>query len=251
MKALFVGSGSKGNATVFISGDSSILIDAGITRKRINIALAPYGKTTKDLRAIFITHNHNDHIKELPRLYTSLDKVHTGKGTIDLEGYTHVEPGEGVDVDPFIVIPFSSHHDAPNPLNYIILCEGIKIGYVTDTGYVDDLALSLLSNCDYYVFESNYEPKMLEASSRPRWLKQRIRCNEGHLSNLQCGQYLKKLIGDRTKTIFLAHLSEECNDPEVAYASMAKHLSKIKGLNHEISIVCLKQWETVEADLLV
>ena len=251
MKVLFIGSGSKGNATIFISGDTMIEIDAGITCKRINLSLAPYAKSVRDLQAIFITHNHTDHIKELPRVCKNNALIYTGECTIDYDGYNLIHPGEGIDIDPFVIIPFSSHHDAPNPLNFIILVEGMKIGYVTDTGFVDEVALSLLDNCDYYIFESNYEPKLLEASSRPKWLKQRIRGKFGHLSNMQCGQYLRDLVGSKTKCVYLAHLSEECNDPEAALASAKRYLSKAKGLSKECPVVALKQWETMEAEFVL
>lgn len=250
MKALFVGSGSKGNASVFISGDTIIEIDAGLSLKRVHIALGPYGKSRQDLQALFITHNHSDHVSQLHIMMKDMAKVYAGEFAIDEEGYTTIEPGVGVDIGPFNIIPFSSHHDAPNPLNFILLVEGMKIGYVTDTGYIDDLGLAMLSNCDYYVFESNYEPSLLEASSRPAWLKQRIRGKTGHLSNKQCGQYLKKLIGDKTKTVFLAHLSEECNTEMDALNSAHNAISKIKNKRKDLKVICLKQHEAVEADLL-
>ena len=249
MKAIFVGSGSKGNATVFISDNCLIEFDAGITKKRVNEALLPYGKTTKDLHAFFITHNHTDHIGMLEIVTRHGAPIYTGKETIKAD-HTFVEPGEGVEVGPFTVIPFSSHHDAPDPLNFIILVEGMKIGYVTDTGYVDEIALALLTNCDYYIFESNYEPRLLEESSRPKWLKDRIRGKHGHLSNLDCSRYLRKLIGEKTKGIFLAHLSEECNTPEHALAQCEKGIKKAKKTFDELKVCCLPQWESMEAELL-
>ena len=249
MKAIFVGSGSKGNATVFISGDHLIQFDAGITKKRVNVALGPYGKTAGDVHAFFITHNHTDHIGCLDVLTRHGAPIYTGEHTIEKE-HQSVEPGEGIEVGPFTVIPFSSHHDAPEPLNFIILVEGMKIGYVTDTGFVDEIALSLLSNCDYYIFESNYEPKLLEESQRPKWLKDRIRGKSGHLSNLDCSRYLKKLVGERTKGIFLAHLSEECNTPSHALDQCEKGLRKAKKTFNDLKVVCLPQWESLEAELL-
>ena len=247
MKAYFVGSGSKGNATVFISGDTMILFDAGISCKRIHECIGAHRKSVADLQGIFITHNHTDHIKDLPYICKDNALIYSGEETIDRVDYNVIEPGVGVEIGPFTIIPFSSHHDAPNPLNFIILVEGMKIGYVTDTGTIDEMGLALLQSCHYYVFESNYEPKLLEASSRPAWLKQRIRSDWGHLSNLQCGRYLKKLIDKNTKTIFLAHLSEECNTPEHAYSSAKKHVAKSN--NPDVEIICLKQYEPVEADL--
>ena len=249
MKAFFVGSGSKGNATVFMSDDCLVEFDVGITKKRVNAALSPYGKNTGDVCAFFITHNHSDHIGCMDVVTRHGAPIYTGKYTIDKE-HLAIEPGEGVEIGPFTIIPFSSHHDAPDPLNFIILAEGIKIGYVTDTGFVDDIALSLLSNCDYYIFESNYDPKLLEKSQRPRWLKDRIRGKSGHLSNLDCSRYLKKVIGNRTKGVFLAHLSEECNTPEHALEQCEKGLKNAKKTFQDLQVTCLPQWEALEAELL-
>ena len=246
MKVLFAGSGSKGNATLFLSGDTLIQIDAGISRLRINKGLESFSKSTDDLSAIFITHNHNDHIKELEIVSRGKD-VYASCGCL-LRDYHIIEPGEGIEIGPFTIIPFSSSHDAPNPLNFIILSEGMKIGYVTDTGEILNEGLSLLENCDYYLFESNYEPSMLAESPRPAWLKRRIKGRHGHLSNLQACRYIKQLAGDRTKGIFLAHLSEECNAPEAALKRMKNTIAKMKK-EDQIFVEALPQWEHLIQEL--
>ena len=249
MKVIFVGSGSKGNATLFLSGDTLLEIDAGLHKKRVDSCLSSWNKSSRDLQAIFITHNHSDHIKELSVIAKGKTPVYASEGTIEGLPIHPLFPGEGVDIGPFLIMPFSSHHDAPSPLNFVIFVEGMKIGYVTDTGFVDEEALKLLKNCDYYVFESNYEPKMLESSQRPRWLKERIRGKSGHLSNQDCGRYLAKVIGEDTKAIYLAHLSEECNDPDVAIASLEKYLKRVHRDSSNIVYLPLKQREAIETEM--
>lgn len=250
MKILFAGSGSKGNATLLLSGDTLIEIDAGITKKRINLDLAKWGKSTADLQGIFITHNHSDHIKDLKYVSIGGIPIYASQGSLDRDGVQILEVGEGVDIGPFTVLPFSSHHDAPNPLNFIILVEGMKIGYVTDTGEIDEIGLSLLSNCDYYLFESNYEPHLLETSSRPRWLKKRIASGHGHLSNIQCQRYLVSVIGPKTKAVFLSHLSEECNTPEDAMKRIPQLVKKLKEKSTNLRFIPLKQHESIMEELL-
>lgn len=247
MNVFFAGSGSKGNATLFLSKGTLIQIDAGISKKRIFGGIKVWNKHIPDIQAVFITHNHSDHIKDLAFLTRGETSIYASEGSLDLEANL-LEDGEGIEVGPFIILPFSSHHDAPNPKNFILMCEGLKIGYVTDTGFVDEVALGLLEGCDYYVFESNYEPKMLEESSRPRWLKDRIRGKHGHLSNLDCCRYLGKVISPKTKGIFLAHLSEECNAPEVALTRCKAMLKK----KHRTDIVlkALPQHEGLMEELV-
>ena len=203
MKFSIVGSGSKGNACLIYNKDTLIQIDMGLPLKSLKKELDHLGKTVNDIQALFITHEHTDHIVGIP-LY-----------------------------------------DATNPMGYLIEEEGCRLGYVTDTGYLSDEALALIKDCDYYYFESNHDLKMLMDSARPAVLKKRIHSKHGHLSNIDSAIYMAELIGPRTKAIYLAHLSEECNTPEIALSSYHKTLDR-KGIAHDhIKIVPASQWHVV------
>ena len=216
MRFVFAASGSKGNATLITDGEALIQIDMGVARKTIAEALLPWKKRVSDIEAVFITHDHSDHIKGLPYLSPST-AIYATECSLDPKNvFETIEPYVGIQVGAINVFPFSVSHDAPNPVNYLISVGEERLGYVTDTGCLDETALSLLKNCDYYLFESNHDLKMLAKSKRPRSLKARIRGDHGHLNNVQIARYLASLIGDRTKEIYLGHISQECNTPEIA-----------------------------------
>lgn len=241
----FVSSGSKGNASIFYDGESLIQIDMGISLKTLRKGLALYNKDIEDIDACFITHEHADHVKGVP-LFKGKIPVYASKGT--LKDIREIYPGEGMEIGKFTLIPFSVSHDAANPVNYLIMHEGIRFAYVTDTGYVPEEAYPLLKNCDYYLFESNHDIKMLRSSSRPASLKNRIKGKQGHLSNLQAAEALSELIGENTKAIYLAHLSEECNEEEIALATFEKIFKK-EGIAFPMDkIFCAKQWEMVSGE---
>lgn len=245
IRLLFVGSGSKGNATLLFSGTTLIQIDMGLPLKRMKEGVREFGLELKDIQALFLTHNHSDHIKGIP-LYHDRIPIYTGEGTYEGKIGQVLVPGVETEVGDIRVMPFSSSHDAPNPLNFLFEVKGERLAYITDTGVILEENLPLLENCDYYLFESNHDLKMLRLSSRPASLKARIRGKEGHLSNMQASEYLSDLLGPKTKEIYLAHLSEECNDPEVALNTFSETFKR----NHVSfpleKIIPTKQRESVK-----
>ena len=242
MKFSIVGSGSKGNACLIYNKDTLIQIDMGLPLKSLKKELDHLGKTVNDIQALFITHEHTDHIAGIPLYHDRVD-LYAGEGTY--ASANPVEPFIPLEVGSMSIVPFPTSHDATNPMGYLIEEEGCRLGYVTDTGYLSDEALALIKDCDYYYFESNHDLKMLMDSSRPAVLKKRIHSKHGHLSNIDSAIYMAELIGPRTKAIYLAHLSEECNTPEIALSSYHKTLDR-KGIAHDhIKIVPASQWHVV------
>ena len=242
MKFSIVGSGSKGNACLIYNKDTLIQIDMGLPLKSLKKELDHLGKTVNDIQALFITHEHTDHIAGSPLYHDRVD-LYAGEGTY--ASANPVEPFIPLEVGSMSIVPFPTSHDATNPMGYLIEEEGCRLGYVTDTGYLSDEALALIKDCDYYYFESNHDLKMLMDSARPAVLKKRIHSKHGHLSNIDSAIYMAELIGPRTKAIYLAHLSEECNTPEIALSSYHKTLDR-KGIAHDhIKIVPASQWHVV------
>ena len=237
-----VGSGSKGNATLLFDEETLIQIDMGLPMRRISAALESIKKNKSDLQGILITHEHTDHIKNLS-MYKGKVPIYASKGTIDY--YDHeVVPFDSFEIGSFSVIPFMTSHDAANPVGYVIVSGKTKLVYLTDSGYVPEESLDYLRDADYYIMESNHDLKMLMKSNRPAILKRRIKGDEGHLSNLDSAIYLSELVGPKTKGIYLAHLSEECNLPELALEAYRKTFKK-KEVPYDINIVCLKQNEAI------
>jgi phosphoribosyl 1,2-cyclic phosphodiesterase len=244
MKFVLVGSGSKGNASLICSGHTLIQVDMGVPLNRIKEALRSLCKEESDIAALLITHEHSDHVSTLP-LYHERIKVYCSEGTLKEEPHAVINPFEPFQIGDFEILPFSVSHDAANPIGFIIKDATSKLGYVTDTGYLPDDDIPLLQDCDYYVFESNHDYKMLLHSDRPAILKKRIHSDVGHLSNVDSATYMSELIGPHTKQIYLAHLSEECNTPELALETYQKTFKKKRIDASHIEIIPAKQWESV------
>jgi phosphoribosyl 1,2-cyclic phosphodiesterase len=237
-----VGSGSKGNATLLFDEETLIQIDMGLPMRRISAALESIKKNKSDLQGILITHEHTDHIKNLS-MYKGKVPIYASKGTIDYYD-REVVPFDSFEIGTLSVIPFMTSHDAANPVGYVIISGKTKLVYLTDSGYIPEESLDYLRDADYYIMESNHDLKMLMKSNRPAILKRRIKGDEGHLSNLDSAIYLSELVGPKTKEIYLAHLSEECNLPELALEAYQKTFKK-KEVPYDINIVCLKQNEAI------
>jgi phosphoribosyl 1,2-cyclic phosphodiesterase len=237
-----VGSGSKGNATLLFDEETLIQIDMGLPMRRITAALESIEKNKSDLQGILITHEHTDHIKNLS-MYKGKVPIYASKGTIDYFDH-EVVPFDSFEIGTLSVIPFMTSHDAANPVGYVVISGKTKLVYLTDSGYVPEESLDYLKDADYYIMESNHDLKMLMKSNRPAVLKRRIKGDEGHLSNVDSAIYLSELVGPKTKEIYLAHLSEECNLPELALEAYRKTFKK-KEVPYDINIICLKQNEAV------
>lgn len=226
-------SGSKGNCIYLGTKHSKILIDAGLSAKSIKNRLSEICVDIADIDAILISHEHGDHIQGLKVLAFQLGipvftNSETAKG---IHAYFNASPkfklfstGESFEFQDLEIHPFSIQHDTLDPVAFTIQTENIKIGVCTDLGFVTSLVEHHLKECDYLYVESNHEPSMVHASSRPMIYKQRVLGRNGHLSNEACGKLLQQIIHPKLKHVYLAHLSSECNSPEKALHVVKNHL---------------------------
>lgn len=214
-----ISSGSKGNATLVFSDDSVILLDFGISKKRVSAALRNYGLGFDSLLACFLTHDHSDHASHIADI--EKDKLYASNVTLPhieymLDKNHLLVPFVPVFVGPFKVTPFPLFHDAKNTVGFLVEDSKESLVYLTDTGFVPEKDYDLIRDKTYYLFESNHDPQMLFNSKRPDYLVRRIISDKGHLSNADAAYYLAVLIGSHTKEVVLSHLSDECNTPELA-----------------------------------
>lgn len=223
MEFTALGSGSGGNAFAVRSpeDDATLLVDAGFSCRELRARLAAAGIAPQSVRALLLTHDHGDHIAGCRSFCDALRiPLYAGGGVLDyLDGHGGVpvracefEPGLEFSLAGFDVRTFPVSHDADDPVGFVFRREGASLGLATDLGVVDEPVRQALCGCGMLVLESNYDTAMLEASSRPFYLKQRIRGRRGHLGNDDAMNALPGLIGEATCMLTLVHVSRECND---------------------------------------
>ena len=248
MKVEVMSSGSKGNTTYIECGDTKIIIDMGNSCKYVVDKLKGLGIDANDIDAILITHTHIDHIKGLKVFCKKYDtKVYITPGMMKdldyIKNYNIINSGTFQIKDIYVEV-IKTSHDADDSVGYIVNGDGKSIVYITDTGYINKKYFDLLTNREIYIMESNHDVEMLNSGPYPFKLRQRILGDKGHLSNYDSSRYLSSFIGDRTKCIMLAHLSEENNTEEIAYNTLLERLNS----NHQSvdKIIIAKQDEETE-----
>ena len=218
-------SGSKGNCIFISCGNTKILVDAGVTAKRIENALSNIGEDASQLDGIFVTHEHSDHIKGIKVLASRYSiPVFASKKVIDrieqknsFGGKVTLEPMQKMVFEGAEIDTFKLSHDSADCIGYkIIMPDKRKIAVCTDTGYVTDDARDKLSGCDLVCLESNHEVTMVENGPYPYELKKRVLSKFGHLSNEACSKFALELANSGTTRFVLSHLSETNNYPSVA-----------------------------------
>lgn len=236
-----ISSGSSGNATAVFSKGQAILLDFGISKRRIEKALKPYGFSFDGLSGVFITHNHSDHVSNA--FNTPREKLYASTRTLPkvdftIEGSHLLIPFQKVQVGCFAITPLPVSHDAPNPVGFLVEDGEESLVYLTDTGFVPEKDFPFLMGKTYYIFECNHDPKRLFESKRPDYLIRRITSDKGHLANTDCGYYLSCFVSDETKRIVLAHLSDECNTPSLALETCSQVRLRQLGYLPSCPIVC-------------
>ncbi len=247
MKVKTIASGSKGNCTIVLCEKTNLIIDMGISYLTLKKSLEEKSLSFDDFFGILITHCHNDHIKGLSSLisktklkayipkemYDSLKEVLPKERCIFIEDKFKIN-----DVEIELI---HTSHDAPYSVGFIIKNNNKSLVYVTDTGYINRKYLAKMTEKDIYVLESNHDEKMLMDGPYPRFLKERVISDKGHLSNKTAAKYLKKIIGKNTKYIVLAHLSEKNNTEQLALETVKQELN-----TERIQIKIAKQDEESE-----
>ena len=233
-----LGSGSAGNCTLIETERTAILIDAGLSSRQITQRLATIGRTTADLDAILLTHEHSDHTRGLTVLcraqpiavYANRLTAEAVTADPEFNGKTKVSwrlfsTGHPFEVGDFTVESFSVPHDAYDPVGFAIHSGMHAVGVLTDLGHVTKLAVERMRAMDGLVLESNHDMKLLqEDTARPWALKQRIMSRHGHLSNDAAATLAGEVCSDRLRHVFLAHLSRDCNRPEIAQRVVSEKL---------------------------
>ena len=219
-----IASGSKGNATIVVSNKTVLLIDMGITLTRLEEGLNEINLKVDDITGALFTHDHTDHISGLKFLSPKI--MYALEGTLPTSLSNTVMVNKPFKIGDFEITPIETSHDATNPCAYLIKDKEESLFYMTDTGIFFDQCLPLVKNPTYLIIESNHDIRMLLNTNRTFELKNRIMSEKGHLCNEDSAIAAISIIGDNTKEIVLAHLSEEANTPEVAldaYDKIFKH----------------------------
>ena len=226
-------SGSSGNCILFCCNNTKILIDCGISGKKITAYLNDIGVDPREINRILVTHEHIDHttgVGIMSRRYNIPVLASEGTwegmeiGNIADENINSFRKSEFIEIGDIRVKPFDIPHDANQPTGYLIEAEGRKFAVATDIGYISDSVVESLTGCNAVILESNYDEHMLQTGPYPQNLKNRIAGNKGHLANKDAGELATYLAKNGTKHIMLGHLSNENNSPEIAFSEVAREL---------------------------
>lgn len=233
MKVCVLSSGSKGNSTLVITDKVKILIDLGTTTSYVEAALNNLNVDVKEISHILITHSHVDHIKGLkvfikrynPVILVTEDMKNVLEKELGNFRYEYYEDKKAIICDLTVNV-IKTSHDAEESIGFVLTNNNSSMVYITDTGYINQKYFKILSNNNLYVLESNHDIKMLMDGPYPYYLQQRVRGDKGHLSNKQASDYLCKFIGDNTRKIVFAHISEHNNSYEKVIETFNEELSK-------------------------
>lgn len=233
MELCSIASGSSGNCIYVGTENGHVLIDAGISGKRIEEGLNSIGLKTSEMQGILITHEHIDHVAGLGvlarrygiPLYGTKGTIEAVKhmkslGRIDESLFHEVEPEQELVIGDMTIEPIAISHDAAEPVAYKIRQGQKTAAVMTDLGYYDNRIVQKLQNVDALLLEANHDVRMLELGPYPYPLKQRILGDRGHLSNENCGRLLGEVLHDNFKAAILGHLSKENNYPQLAYETV-------------------------------
>ena len=264
VKFTILGSGSSGNCAYIETPEARILVDAGFSPRQIRTRLASIGRTPENLSAILITHEHSDHIAGLlgiadkyhipvycnrdtqdatiwtfknkwsKKTNLGLETADTFKSKINWQLFT---TGAGFEIADVLIETFSIPHDAQDPVGYLLRTAAGNIGFATDLGHTTRLVLDRIRHANVLVLESNHDVKMLQECPRRSWpLKQRILGRHGHLSNVAAAEAAAQIMSAGLRHLYLAHLSRECNKPELAQHVMAEQLHHIGATHVQMQI---------------
>lgn len=236
MKICVLASGSRGNCTYVETKNHKILIDLGTNLSYTTTQLLNLGIDPKEIDSVFITHTHGDHINGIPpfiKKYNPIiyltEKMYN-ELSFDLKEYYFIK--DNITLDDLFIDIIKLSHDKNDINGYILESNSKSLVYITDTGYINQKNHSRLINKDIYIMESNHDINMLMNCRRPYHTKMRIISDVGHLSNEDSAKYLAKFIGDNTKSVILAHLSDENNTPELALNTL-RNILKEKNNNFD------------------
>lgn len=228
-------SGSKGNAIYLGTSNTKVLFDMGISLRSLKERLSHIDVDVSEIDAVFITHEHTDHIRGIEMLVKKyntsvISNADTAKALCQsiqvTPKCTIFSTGQAFTYKDLKVHPFSIQHDTLDPVAFTVTFDGIKIGICADLGFVSQLVTHHLQGCHVLYIEANHEEELVHACPRPMLYKQRVLSRQGHLSNANCGQLLKTVYHDDLQYVYLAHLSGECNRPKLALQTVQNILEE-------------------------
>jgi phosphoribosyl 1,2-cyclic phosphodiesterase len=224
-------SGSNGNCYYIGNSEEAVLVDAGISCRETDKRMLRLGLSMEKVKAIFISHEHSDHIRgvevlakkyRLPIYITERTRI-SGKLKIDPLLVRSFEAYEKIEVGGLTIIPFQKYHDAADPYSFTVSGNGINIGVYTDIGAPCEHLIKNFRQCHAAFLEANYDEQMLQEGNYPFYLKKRISGGHGHLSNRQALELFKEHRSSSLSLILLAHLSKNNNTPELAHELFQQH----------------------------
>lgn len=255
VKFISLASGSSGNCYYIGTETYGILIDAGIAARSIKKLLKDAGIGMEMIRAVFVTHDHADHIKAVGGLGEKLNipiyataRIHEGINrsycvTEKLHSSVrHLEKQQPLQLQDFLIESFEVPHDGTDNVGYCIKIGDKTFLFLTDLGEITPIAAGYIEQADYLIIEANYDEEMLRMGTYPQHLKERIASRTGHMSNLDTARFLAEHFTDHLKYIWLCHLSKDNNHPELAYKTVEWEL-KQKGIivDKDVQLCALKR----------
>ncbi len=244
MRLAVLGSGSGGNAAVLMTGETTLLIDAGFSARQLCQRLRVMGVDPDSVDGILLTHEHSDHTRGLgvflrkrpiPVYASALTRESLSERLGDQIEWRIFQRGQLFKAGDIAVEAFALPHDAIDPVGFVCEVDGTRVGIATDFGHVTNLVRDRLRGVRVLLVEANYDQGMLEEDTRRPWsTKQRISSRHGHLSNVQTAELVESLLPHGLETVVLGHLSCDCNCPEVA-ASTVRAVSREKGLGIHVA----------------
>lgn len=239
LQICILASGSKGNAIHVSDGETSILIDAGLSGKEIERRLRSRGLRPEDLTALVVSHEHGDHTRgigvlsrryNLPVYISPATHRAAAAHLRKLPAPVPFEPGRPFIINRLTIHPFATSHDAEDPAGFTVSTDGLKVGIATDLGIATAMVKTHLQGCALLILEANHDPEMLLSGPYPWPLKQRVRGRTGHLSNPASRDLLGDLLHERLSHVILAHLSEQNNTPEKALREVGPVLQNSRAM---------------------
>ncbi len=245
MKFSVLGSGSRGNSVYVESGQTAILIDGGFSGKELAKRLQSIGRDIANVKAICVTHEHNDHISgigvisrrfSIPVLANAGTFRGSEKRVGKLHKYIEFETGSSGEFEDLKIRSFRISHDTADPVGFVIYDDKLSLGYCTDTGKASHLMTKRLTGCNGLILEFNHNPAMLKNGPYPLALQQRVRSSQGHLSNEDGAEFLRNILTNQLQMIVLAHLSDTNNTPQLARSEAEKILTNEKHHQPELLV---------------
>jgi len=246
-----LGSGSSGNCAVVTTGSTTLLVDAGLSARQIELRLGSIGLTLDDLDGILLTHEHQDHTsglealsrgRTLPLFCTSLTQEHlVGSLSFWTQPAWHLVQTDSIfDYRDLRIESFPVPHDAVDPIGYVITSKNARLGILSDVGFITNLIKDRLRGSDTLFIEANYDTQLLEADTKRPWAtKQRIASRHGHLSNDQAAELIGEIAHSGLSHVVLGHLSDDCNNPNVASERIRMALDAVGAT--QTCIVCAER----------